>query len=319
MSIPRDDASELEWLLFAQSGVLTSAQAVSLGLGQRARHLVGAGRWRRICRGVLVTYAGPLTVDQQHWVAVLAAGEGALLAGLASARSGGLRGRWRYELVDVLVPYDRRARDLWDRLPLGMPAVRVRRTRQLVAGDRQRDRPDRTTMARSVVDAMQWVPGDREAQSILAAACQQGRVTVAEVREVLDRLPNVRRHRLIVETLADVEGGAEALSEIDLLRLCRRYRLPAPELQSRRVDASGRVRYVDALWRRWGLQVEVDGAHHRDAGQWAADMRRQNDVWIAGERILRFAAFDLRRRPAEVAAQIRAALCAAGCEQLSRP
>jgi hypothetical protein len=49
-----------------------------------------------------------------------------------------------------------------------------------------------------------------------------------------------------------------------------------------------------------------------DARQWAADLRRQNDVWIAGDRILRFAAFDLRTRPDAVAAQLRAALEAAG-------
>jgi very-short-patch-repair endonuclease len=56
----------------------------------------------------------------------------------------------------------------------------------------------------------------------------------------------------------------------------------------------------------------VDGAHHMDARQWAADMRRQNDVWIAGDRILRFAAFDLRSRPETVVAQLTAALRAAG-------
>jgi very-short-patch-repair endonuclease len=116
----------------------------------------------------------------------------------------------------------------------------------------------------------------------------------------------------MLTTLADIDGGAEAMSEIDLLQLCRRYRLPAPDLQERRTDASGRARYIDAYWRVWRLQVEVDGAHHMDARQWAADLRRQNDIWVAGDRIRRFAAFDLRQRPAEVAAQIRAALEAAG-------
>ncbi|WP_232533847.1 DUF559 domain-containing protein [Plantactinospora sp. KBS50] len=58
--------------------------------------------------------------------------------------------------------------------------------------------------------------------------------------------------------------------------------------------------------------MEVDGTHHMEAAQWAADLRRQNEVWIAGDRILRFTAFDVRRRPDEVAAQLRAALLAAG-------
>jgi very-short-patch-repair endonuclease len=204
------------------------------------------------------------------------------------------------------------APDLLRTLPLGLAAVRVHRTRHLPNLDRQRGRPDRTGMARSVVDAGQWARTDDETQTLLAAACQQRLVTSAEVREVLARMPRVHRRQLMLTALADIEGGAEALSEIDLLRLCRRHRLPAPDMQERRTDARGRLRYIDAYWREWHLQVEIDGAHHMDAGQWAADLRRQNTIWVAGDRILRFAAFDLRRRPAEVAGQIRAALAAAG-------
>jgi very-short-patch-repair endonuclease len=292
--------------------VVSWRQAVAELGPSKVRHLVATGRWERICRGVLRAETGAYTVEQHWWVAVLAAGEGALLAGLASARAGGLRGRFRSEVVDVLIPHRDRAPDLPRTLPPNLPAVRVRRTRHLPGADRQRGRPDRTTMARSVVDAAQWAGTADEARSVLAAACQQGRVTPGEVREVLARMPRVGRRALTLAALGDIEGGAEALSEIDLLQLCRRHRLPVPDMQERRKDARGRIRYIDAYWREWHLQVEVDGAHHIDTGQWAADMRRQNDIWISGERILlRFASFDLRVRPAEVAAQIRAALGAA--------
>lgn len=106
--------------------------------------------------------------------------------------------------------------------------------------------------------------------------------------------------------------AARRLSEIDLFRLCRWHGLPVPDGQERRRDSAGRRRYLDAYWRRWRLHVEVDGAHHMDAGNWAADLRRQNRIWIEGDRILRFTAFDIRHRPADVAAQLRAALTAAG-------
>jgi hypothetical protein len=49
-----------------------------------------------------------------------------------------------------------------------------------------------------------------------------------------------------------------------------------------------------------------------DVRHWAADMRRQNEVWIAGDRVLRFPASTVRARPDEVAGQVRAALTAAG-------
>ncbi|MFY1698304.1 hypothetical protein [Solwaraspora sp. WMMA2101] len=170
----------------------------------------------------------------------------------------------------------------------------------------------RTSMARSLVDAAGWARSDDEAQAIVAAGCQQRRVTPAEILAVLRRMPRARRRQLISVTAVDADGGATALSEIDFIRLCRHHRLPLPDLQERRRDRSGRLRYLDAYWRQWRLQVEVDGAHHMDVREWAADMKRQNDVWIAGDRILRFPAFLIRSRPAEVVDQVRGALRAAG-------
>jgi very-short-patch-repair endonuclease len=69
---------------------------------------------------------------------------------------------------------------------------------------------------------------------------------------------------------------------------------------------------LDAYWREWRVQVEIDGAHHMDAQQWAADMRRQNDLWTSGDRILRFPAWLVRARPDEVIDTVRRALVAAG-------
>ncbi|MGN9906900.1 endonuclease domain-containing protein [Phytohabitans sp. LJ34] len=90
--------------------------------------------------------------------------------------------------------------------------------------------------------------------------------------------------------------------------LCRRSRLPAPDLQERRRDRAGRNRYLDAYWREQRVHVEVDGAHHMDAGQWEADMRRQNEVWLRGDRVLRFSAWQVRHHPTYVVALLRSAL-----------
>jgi very-short-patch-repair endonuclease len=172
--------------------------------------------------------------------------------------------------------------------------------------------PPRTTIGRSVVDAAAWARTGDEARMVLVAACQQRLVTPGEVTDALALLPEVRRRALIRTTLADIGGGAEALSEIDFVALCRRHRLPRPDPQVRRTDADGRERYLDAYWKDWHLHAEVDGAHHMDARHWAADMQRQNKIWISGDRILRFPAALIREGPAEVAAQLRAALTAAG-------
>jgi very-short-patch-repair endonuclease len=309
--VPGREAEELDWLLFEQENVLTSGQAAELLGRGTVRHRLAVKQWRRICRGVIVAHNGPLTRGQTLWIAVLAAGPDVLLAGLTAAHEGGLR-FGRPGPIHLLARGGRAYADLCDRLPLDMPAVIVHRTNILPTTHIQVGRPMRTVMPRAIVDAAQWARTDDEARTIVAAACQQRRVTPDEVRDTVNVMPRARRRALILETAGYAEGGATALSEIDFVKLCRRYRLPTPDLQERRKDEAGGNRYLDAYWRAWRLHVEVDGAHHMDAGQWEADMHRQNEIWIKGDRILRFSAWQVRHRPDEVAAQLRAALLAAG-------
>ena len=313
MLMPSDDAGEWDWLRFSQAGVVTWQQALRFCSPAAVRHRLATGRWRRPCRGVLVTFTGETDHRQHVWVALLAAGPGAALAGLAAAEIDGLRQvrTQRRHVIDILIPARRRAPELRGRLSADMPPVVVRRTRHLPRRELL-DRPVRTSIGRSLVDAAQWAANDQDARTILAAGCQQRLVSPAQMLDLVTGMSRLRRRALIRQTAHDLAGGPEALSEIDLARLCRRSGLPAPKHQERRRDTAGRVRYVDAYWPEWQLQVEVDGGHHMDVRQWEADMRRQNDIWLAGERILRFTAFRVRHRPAEVAEQIRRALMAAG-------
>ncbi|GIJ80310.1 hypothetical protein SAMN05443287_101450 [Micromonospora phaseoli] len=311
-AIPDDRSDPLQWLAFEQAGVLTSTQALSVLPEGKVRGRIRTGGWRSISHGLLLTGNGRLTRDQQLWVAVLAAGPGAVLAGVTAALEAGVRGL-RSEPLHVLMPAARRvSRSVLRRLPIDMPAVLVHRTSVLPEAHLQVGRPPRTTTARALVDAASWAPSARAAQEVLAAGCQQRRVLPEELAAVLDVLPRARRRALIRQTIDDIAGGAQALSEIDFVRLCRRAGLPRPDLQEPRTDAAGRTRWLDAYWREWGLHVEIDGAHHMDVRQWADDMRRQNDVWTTGDRILRFPAWLVRSRPDEVADAVRRALLAAG-------
>jgi hypothetical protein len=122
------------------------------------------------------------------------------------------------------------------------------------------------------------------------------------------RRPRLRRHALIAVTLADIAGGAQALSELDFTRLARRYGLRAPDRQAMRLDGDGRRRWLDAFWDEARLAVEVDGLWHMEATAWWAGMRRGNDLIIRRLRVLRFPAFVVRDQPDVVAAQIRGAL-----------
>jgi hypothetical protein len=305
--VPGRDADELAWLTFEQAGVLTSAQARAAAGRSAVRSHLRQRRWRVVCRGLLSTHNGPLTHRQQLWVAVLVAGRGARLAGATSAAEHGVTGL-RGEPLHVLVPADRNRSTRLPALPADMAGVHVHRSAVLPERHCQVGRPPRTAIARSVIDAAAWAVTDRAALAVVASACQQRRVEPAPLRAVLAMFPRIRRRRLVMALLDDIEGGADALSEIDFKVLCRRSGLPVPTLQHRRTDAGGRVRFLDAYWPDHNLHVEIDGAHHMEVRHWAADMLRQNQLWLAGDRILRFPAWLVRTDPAAVVTQLRAAL-----------
>jgi very-short-patch-repair endonuclease len=299
---PADDP--LDALIARQCGVLLLAQALEHLTWSAIRWRVDRGRWRRVCYGILVTHPGPLTRQAELWIALLAAGEDAALAGLTAAALEGFRG-YPCEHMHVLVPRGRRV--------TRMPQLVVHQAGEPYEADVHPSRmPRRTRLARSLIDAAAWMPDDAGACAVVAAGVQQRLVRPGELRAALDRRPSLRRRRLLLRTIGDIDGGAQSLSEIDLVRLCRRHRLPRPSQQVARRDSEGRQRWLDAYWAEWGLHVEVDGAVHVEARQWWADMRRQNEVWIGGDRLLRFPAYVLRREPETVAAQVRAALRAAG-------
>jgi very-short-patch-repair endonuclease len=292
-------------LLDHQDGVLAVAQAHRFLSRKAVRHRVSSGRWQLPHPSVLVTHNGPIGPGQHRWIAVLAAGDGTVLAGITAAAAWGLRG-FDTTAVHVLVPARRRPRQL-------PPDVIVHRTSVLGEADvLSVVRPPRTRVARSLVDAAQWAGSDGEARAVIAAAFQQRLTRAPDIQEVLIRLPKAPRHRLIVDTARDAATGSHSLSEIRFLELCRHHRLPEPSRQVVRRDATGRRRYLDALFEKWHVHVEIDGGQHLEVRQAWADMRRQNELWIAGDRVLRFPAWALRHDPQTVMSQVRAALQAAG-------
>jgi hypothetical protein len=301
------DPDHLELLLFRQEQVISRRQALRLLSEPAIRHRLESGAWRVAERGVYVTHSGPITRGQRMMIASLAVGAGrpAVLGGLSALARMGLRG-WGTDIVHVLLPW--RLRDLNP-----PPWVAVHRTRRLDRDEFHRlARPPHTFEVRSLIDAAQWAHNDDQAAGIIAAGYQQRLVSGDEVARALERRPAVRRRRLILESATDAAGGSHSLPEIEFLRGCRRGRLPPPSRQLMRTDASGRRRYLDAYFEPYGVHVEVDGGQHTDVRQWWADMRRQNELWVAGDRVLRFPAFVIRNRSSEWVPQVRAALIAGG-------
>jgi hypothetical protein len=302
-----DEADGLTRLLSVQESVISRSQALRFLTPKALRHLMESGRWHAVHRAVYVTHSGPVGRPQREWAAILAAGHArrAVLGGLSALARFGMRG---YEDATVHVLLPTRYRDVDP--PHG---VVVHRTRFLPGQHvHTRGRPPSTMPGRSLVDAAQWATSDDRARAIVAAGFQQRLVGGDEILRVLDGMPRVRRHALIRATAEDARTGSHSIAEVDFLRLCRRAGLPAPTRQSVRRDPAGRRRYRDAYFEPWGVHVEIDGGQHLEVRAWWADMRRQNELWIGGDRVLRFPAWAVRERPADVTEQVRAALTAAG-------
>jgi very-short-patch-repair endonuclease len=145
--------------------------------------------------------------------------------------------------------------------------------------------------------------------AILAAGVQQRTTRVGDLRDVLDRIRTLHRRRLMYDILGDIEGGAQALSELDFTRrVVRRFRLPEPSRQVGRRDSRGRQRWIDVVWEKQKVIVEIDGSQHREPLEQWDDMERDNDFNAEGYRVLRFPAWLVRRNPEYVAKKIIAAL-----------
>lgn len=302
-------------LLDEHDGVLSTSDILRFMTPSQLRWQISTGRWQKPAHGVVVAQSGPLTEGQLLRAALLRAGPKAALAGLTAARLDGLTGfSDKASLIDrpvyLLAPYGAKRRTP----PLALTVV-THYSQALTDLDVHPLRePRRTRIARSLVDAAAWMPSERGAAAILAAGVQQRLVRPHDLGHVVDRLGALRGRKLIKETIGDIAGGSQALSELDFTRqVIRAFQLPEPSRQSARRDAAGRRRWTDVMWDKYKIVVEIDGAQHTgDPLQRWDDMERDIDLSLDGYQTLRFPAWLVRTNPEYVARKITEALRRAG-------
>jgi very-short-patch-repair endonuclease len=259
-----------------QHGVAVLTQLKAAGMSSRAVYRrVESGRLHRIHQGVYAVGHRALSSEGRWMAAVLACGEGAVLSHRSAAELWGLlpaSRRW----VDVTVPGDAgRVR---------RRGIRVHRSLTLVAGciTRERGIPV-TTPARTMADL--------------------GRVARP------DELRQARRQAEFVGMrLGDEAPSERTRSELErrFLRLCRRHRLPLPEVN---VEIGGYT--VDFLWRERRLIVETDGWQaHRGRAAFEDDRARDVQLRLLGFEVIRFTYRQVTKEPALVARTLRALLTA---------
>ena len=305
----------LQELLADHDGVVSTSEVLKYMTEDQLRWQISSGRWQKPARGVVVTQSGPLTYRQGLRAALLRAGPRAALAGLTAARLDGFKGfddkrSFAEPPIHLLAPagYKRRTP------PPGLVVV-THFARTLTEEDVHPFRwPRRTRIARSLIDAAAWMPTERGAMAVLAAGVEQRLVRAKDLSQVVDRMGALHRRKLIRETIDDVAGGSQALSELDFTRqVIRAFRLPEPSRQAARRDAKGRRRWTDVAWDSYKIVVEIDGAQHaEDPLQRWDDMERDIDLSLDGYLTLRFPAWLVRTNPEYVACKILQALRRAG-------
>ena len=197
---------------------------------QRAAE-VESGRWRRVGLAI-VMHNGPLSPAQRRRVARIHAGPRSLLTAFTvaeicglrgpGARTGGRPGMCR----DPPPSWSARCRcgstsTVFTRRRAWCPAVVLEPcpTRWSVPQRHSAATPSGVRVAR---------------RGGAAAADDDG-----GARRGTHRHSRTRHRRALTLAIADIEGGSQALSEIDFVRLCRRHRLPQPLQQRLRREPGG--------------------------------------------------------------------------------
>ena len=262
---------------------------------------LAADRWQR-CGRAIIGHSGTLTRHERWHAGLINAGPGSVLTAFTAAEFAGLSG-WERAEIHVLGP------------PGAAPVSSVHLPLRLHRTSGWPVKTWRRYRCQALEDALLLAAASfsspRPACGILAAAVQQRIVDATALLGSLTARSRIRHRAVLLSAVYDILGGAQALSEIDFVRLCRRARLPAPDQQRVRPDSTGRRRYLDASWRLPDgrlLVVEVDGALHLSARRWWDDQLRQNELAVSGAIVLRFPTAVLRTQPELVVAQLRRAL-----------
>ena len=291
-----------EWhqLAAAQGGILARRQLTGLGVGwHRVESQLAAGRWAERTPRVISTFTGTPTWEQRVWIAVLHAGEHAVVAGLTALKCHGLR-NWDRDEVTVIVD---------DELSFEpVEGVRFFRSRRDIPA--MRHARGELPLSRVEPAALLFAGYERSArtaQGLLAAVVQQRLTTTDDLLTELSVLKPLRRSRMFRAALQDIGGGAQSLAELDVKRMCRAAGLPQPRRQVARKDGAGRKRFTDCEWELADgtvVVLEVDGGFHMEVEHWEDDLARQRRLTAPGRLIVRCTARELRDEPEVVAADL---------------
>jgi very-short-patch-repair endonuclease len=280
-----------------QLGLFTRAQAVASGYSPfQIRRRVRRGDWLRVY-GAALAYRGCRLTSTVRAAAVHLAVPGSVLAGPTAA--------WWYGLDAPSDPVH-----LW----LGpanhrrLPDVRSYRDPLSPDDVRRADGMAVTGPGRTVFDCLRVLP-EAEAATLLDRALQRGWTSMAELVSRTRAHVGRRGAPRLVRLLRTVGNGTRSPAERQAVAILRSAGISGWLANAEIRDGRGVIGFGDLVFPAARLVVELDGwAHHSDPVRFQHDRTRQNRLVAAGWTVLRFTWRDLVERPADVVAEIGAAL-----------
>ncbi len=275
-----------------QWGVVARWQLLESGIGGTTiSRWATAGRLHRVHPGVYAVGHKALSTEAMLLAAILYAGPGAALSHAIAAHWWELLSSLPYT-VDVTSPRQRRS----------LPGVRVHRATS-VERVIHRGLPV-TPVARTLLDFASVAPLGQVRKAVAKADFKR-RIELEAIDAVtgVGRAGSARLKRALALHRPEYARTLSPAEDL-LLDLCRRHRLPFPEVNV----AIGPYK-VDALWREERLVVEVDGGDgHGTVAQMRSD--RERDLWLrdAGFAVNRYSGVQVTESRRAVAADIRRAL-----------
>ena len=292
---------DLSGLLKRQRGVITRHQALTCGLSNDmlSRRARSGGSWQRLLPGVYLTVTGTPTQEQLEVAALLYAGPGSTLTGLAALRRHGVRTP-ASSTVDVLVPVPRERKSAH--------YVVIRLTRRLPEQVCYLGPVQFVLPARAVADSARWLDDLASVRAIVASAVQNRLCTIDQLVAELRSGP-VQGSASFRTVLAEVTSGVRSSREAEMKDLIKRGRLPLPLFNSRLYCGDELIAVADAWWPEAGVVAEVDSKEwHLSPDEWEKTMSRHARMTSLGILVLHFTPRQIRYEADQVLATIRQAL-----------
>jgi hypothetical protein len=288
--------------LETQAAAIARRQGLDLGIDpETMRTRVRSGRWQRLQRGVYAAFSGDPARETVLWAALLRAGPGAVLSHQTAAERHGLVDE-PSPVITITVPASRspaRAK---------IPGVTIHRSDAILRTRHPAMLPPCTRVEDTVLDLIQAAPTFDDAYAWICRAIGRRRTTADRIHQAMDARKKMRWRRELLLALGDADAGALSLLEYRYVhRVEQPHGLPAARRQARIRQRTGN-RYLDNLYEKFRVGVEIDGTAAHPADEQWRDKRRDNANAVQGIITLRFGLLDLGDRRCQTAADVIAVL-----------